>query len=95
VSVSTLPGLRDEFPELPDTPPRCVRRTLIVEVEYGQRPRGELHQRELEAVRPNWRSRLIRPAPGGVAGGLRWCAGNLLQHLVGLATPSGSAYGCR
>jgi bifunctional non-homologous end joining protein LigD len=37
-----VPHLRDDFLELPDTPPQWVRPAVIVEVEYRQRLKGGL-----------------------------------------------------
>jgi ATP-dependent DNA ligase len=52
--------LRDDFRELPKTPPVWVRPTVVVEVEYRQRLKGGLRHAALKGIRPDKRPRLIR-----------------------------------
>jgi len=59
----TLPDLRDDFRELPDTPPQWVRPTLVVEVEYRQRLRDGLRHAALKGLRPEKKPGLIRRSP--------------------------------
>ena len=60
-----VPDLRDGFREVPDTPPRWVRPTLVVEVEYRQRLRDGLRHAALKGVRPDKRLGLFRRSPLG------------------------------
>lgn len=59
----TLPDLRDDFRELPDTPPQWVRPTVAVEVEYHQRLRDGLRHASLKALRPDKAPRSVRRPP--------------------------------
>jgi hypothetical protein len=56
----TVPDLRDDFRELPDTPPQWVRPIAVVEVEYRQRLQGGLRHAALNGIRPDKRPRLSR-----------------------------------
>jgi hypothetical protein len=60
VRLRTVPDLRDDFRELPDTPPQWVRPTLVVEVEYRQRLRDGLRHVALKGIRPDKKPRMIR-----------------------------------
>jgi ATP-dependent DNA ligase len=64
----SVPDLRADFPELPDTPPQWVRPTMVVQVEYRQRLKTGLRHAALKAVRPDKRPRLIRRSPLGERG---------------------------
>jgi hypothetical protein len=44
----TVPDLRDDFRELPDTPPQWVRPAVVVQVEYRQRLREGLRHAALK-----------------------------------------------
>jgi bifunctional non-homologous end joining protein LigD len=56
----TVPVLRDNFGELPDTPPQWVRPTIVVEVEYRQRLKEGLRHAALKGLRPDKTPGLIR-----------------------------------
>lgn len=49
----TVPDLCDAFRELPDTPPRWVRLSVVVEVEYRQRLTAGLRHVALKGIRPD------------------------------------------
>lgn len=55
-----VPDLRDDFREIPDTPPQWVRPTVIVQVEHRQRLRDGLRHAALKGIRPDKRLRLVR-----------------------------------
>ncbi|HLY24521.1 MAG TPA: hypothetical protein VKT83_18800 [bacterium] len=55
-----VPDLRDDFRELPDTPPQWVRPTVVVQVECRQRLKDGPRHAALKGVRPDKRPRLIR-----------------------------------
>lgn len=57
---STLPDLWDHFRELPDVPPRWVRPSVVVEVDYRQRLKDGLRHAALKGVRPDKRPKVIR-----------------------------------
>jgi bifunctional non-homologous end joining protein LigD len=59
----TVPVLRDHFHELPDTPPKWVRPSLVVEVEYRQRLKDGLRHAALKGLRPEKKPGLIRRSP--------------------------------
>jgi ATP-dependent DNA ligase len=56
----TVPNLRDEFRELPDTPPQWVRPGLVVKAEYRQRLRDGLRHAVVKGICPDKRPRPIR-----------------------------------
>jgi ATP-dependent DNA ligase len=56
----TAPVLRDDFRELPDTPPQWVKPGMAVEVEYRQRLKDGLRHAALKGLRPDKRPGLIR-----------------------------------
>ncbi len=59
-----VPILRDHFGELrTDIPPRWVRPTLVVEVEYRQRTSDGLRHAALKGIRPDKNVREVRKAP--------------------------------
>jgi ATP-dependent DNA ligase len=58
-----VPELRDDFRELPDTPPQWVRPTVVVQVEYRQRLRDGLRHAALKGIRPDKKPRTIRRSP--------------------------------
>jgi bifunctional non-homologous end joining protein LigD len=47
----TVPDLRDDFRQLPDTPPQWVRPAVVVEVEYRQRLKDGLRHAALKGIR--------------------------------------------
>jgi bifunctional non-homologous end joining protein LigD len=49
----TVPDLRDDFRELPNTPPQWVLPSLVVEVEYRQRLRDGLRHAALKGMKPD------------------------------------------
>jgi len=53
--LRTVPDLRDDPRELPDSPPQWVRPNLVVEVEYRQRLRDGLRRAALKGVGPDKR----------------------------------------
>jgi len=55
-----VPDLRDDFRELPDTPPQWVRPALVVEVEYRQRLEDGLRHAALKGIRPDKKPGMIR-----------------------------------
>jgi len=59
----TVPELRDDFRELPDVPPRWVRPSVVVEVEYRQRLKDGLRHSALKGIRPDKKPRTIRLSP--------------------------------
>ncbi|HLY24360.1 MAG TPA: non-homologous end-joining DNA ligase [bacterium] len=56
----TVPDLRDDFRELPDVPPRWVRPSIVVEIEYRQRLTDGLRHAALKAIRPDKKPGVIR-----------------------------------
>jgi hypothetical protein len=58
-----VPDLKDDFRELPDTPPQWARPTLVVEIEYRRRLRDGLGHASLKGVRLDKRPRVIRQPP--------------------------------
>ena len=61
----TVPDLRADFRELPDSPPQWVRPTVVVQVEYRQRLQDGLRHAALKGIRPDKRPGLIRRSPVG------------------------------
>ena len=59
----TAPVLRDDFHELPDTPPQWVKPSMVVEVEYRQRLKNGLRHAALKGLRPDKKPGLIRRSP--------------------------------
>ncbi len=59
----TEPILRDDFRELPDTPPLWVKPSVVVEVEYRQLLKNGLRHAALKGLRPEKKPRLIRRSP--------------------------------
>ncbi len=57
---SAVPVVRDDFRELPDTPPSWVRLSLVVQVEYRQRLKDGLRHAALKGLRPERKPGLIR-----------------------------------
>jgi len=60
---STVPVLRDDFHEMPDTSPQWARPSLVVEVEYRQRLKDGLRHAALKGLRPDKKPGLIRRSP--------------------------------
>ena len=61
VPFTPVPALRDHFGELrTDLPPRWVKPTLVVELEYRQRTRDGLRHAALKGVRPDKDAREVR-----------------------------------
>ena len=58
-----VPALRDDFRELPDTPPLWVKPSLVIEVEYRQRLKDGLRHASLKGLRPEKRPGVIRRSP--------------------------------
>ena len=58
-----VPVLRDDFRELPDTPPHWVRPSLVVQVEYRQRLKDRLRHAALKGLRPERKPGLVRRSP--------------------------------
>ena len=63
VPIPTVPALRDEFREVPDTPPQWVKLSMVVEVEYRQRVKDGLRHAALKGLRPEKKPGLIRRSP--------------------------------
>ncbi len=59
----SVPDMRDDFREAPDTPPHWVRPSLVVEVEYRQRMKDGLRHAALKGLRPEKKRGLIRRSP--------------------------------
>jgi bifunctional non-homologous end joining protein LigD len=55
-----VPVLRDDFRELPDTPPLWVKPSVVVEVEYRQRLKDGLRHAALKGLRPEKKPGVIR-----------------------------------
>jgi bifunctional non-homologous end joining protein LigD len=59
----TVPILRDDFRDLPDTTLQWVRPSLVVQVEYRQRLKDGLRHAALKGLRPEKKPGLIRRSP--------------------------------
>ena len=59
----SVPNMRDDFREAPDTPPHWVRPGLVVEVEYRKRMKVGLRHAALKGLRPEKKPGLIRRSP--------------------------------
>ena len=58
-----VPVLRDDFRELPESPPQWVRPSLVVEVEYRQKLKDGLRHAALKGLRPEKKPGQIRRSP--------------------------------
>ncbi len=59
----TAPVLRDDFQDVPDTPPQWVKPSMVVEIEYRQRLKDGLRHAALKGIRPDKKPGLIRRSP--------------------------------
>jgi len=64
----TAPVLRDDFRQLPDTPPQWVKPSMVVEVEDRQRLKEGLRHAAHKGLRPDKKPGLIRRSPLGERG---------------------------